>query len=116
MCKCTLNEYFIRDTLYTILKIYMATTKAAGTAKNLNDSNPKYLGVKRADGTPVNIGEIIVRQRGTKIMAGKNVGLGKDHTIFSMIMGIVKFDLKRKGNFDGRTTLRSIVSVVPTTK
>ena len=92
----------------------MATTKAAGTAKNLNDSNPKYLGVKRADGSSVAPGEIIVRQRGTKIMAGKNIGVGTDHTLFSMINGIVKFALKRKSNFDGRTTLRSIVSVSPT--
>ena len=91
----------------------MATTKAAGTAKNLNDSNPKYLGVKRADGSSVAPGEIIVRQRGTKIMAGKNIGVGTDHTLFSMINGIVKFALKRKSNFDGRTTVRSIVSVSP---
>ena len=56
----------------------MATTKAAGTAKNLTDSNPKYLGVKRSDGEKVGIGEIIVRQRGTLIMAGKNIGTGKD--------------------------------------
>jgi large subunit ribosomal protein L27 len=91
----------------------MATTKAAGTAKNLNDSNPKYLGVKRADGAVVNIGEIIVRQRGTKIMAGKNIGIGKDHTLFALIAGIVKFGRKRKTNFDGRKTVRSIVSVAP---
>ena len=91
----------------------MATTKAAGTAKNLNDSNPKYLGVKRADGTFVNVGEIIVRQRGTKIMAGRNIGVGKDHTLFSLISGIVKFGLKRKNDFDGRTTVRSIVEVQP---
>lgn len=91
----------------------MATTKAAGTAKNLNDSNPKYLGVKRADGAFVNTGEIIVRQRGTRIMAGKNIGIGKDHTLFSLVSGIVKFALKRKTNFDGRTTVRSIVSVAP---
>ena len=90
----------------------MATTKAAGTAKNLNDSNPKYLGVKRSDGTPVAIGEIIVRQRGTKIMAGRNIGVGKDHTLFSKIAGIVKFGTKRKGDFDGRTTVRSIVEIV----
>ena len=94
----------------------MATTKAAGTAKNLNDSNPKYLGVKRADGSQVAPGEIIVRQRGTKIMTGKNIGIGKDHTLFSMVNGIVKFALKRKSNFDGRTTLRSIVQVVPASK
>jgi large subunit ribosomal protein L27 len=91
----------------------MATTKAAGTAKNLNDSNPKYLGVKRGDGSSVGIGEIIVRQRGTKIMAGRNVGLGKDHTLFSLIKGFVKFSTKRKGDFDGRTTVRSSVEIVP---
>lgn len=91
----------------------MATTKAAGTAKNLNDSNPKYLGVKRSDGTLVGVGEIIVRQRGTKIMAGKNIGTGRDHTLFALIEGIVKFGSKRKGNFDGRTTVRSIVEVQP---
>ncbi len=89
----------------------MATTKAGGTAKNLNDSNPKYLGVKRADGQKVAVGEIIVRQRGTKIMAGRNIGVGKDHTLFSLIAGTVKFALKRKTNFDGRKTTRSIVSV-----
>ena len=91
----------------------MATTKAAGTAKNLNDSNPKYLGVKRADGAPVAIGEIIVRQRGTKIMAGRNIGIGKDHTLFSRIVGVVKFGKKRKQDFDGRSNVRSIVEVVP---
>lgn len=91
----------------------MATTKAAGTAKNLNDSNPKYLGVKRGDGSSVGIGEIIVRQRGTKIMAGRNIGIGKDHTLFAKIAGLVKFSTKRKGDFDGRTTVRSSVEVVP---
>ena len=94
----------------------MATTKAAGTAKNLTDSNPKYLGVKRADGAFVNIGEIIVRQRGTKIMAGKNIGVGKDHTLFSKIAGMVKFAQKRKNNFDGTRSVRSIVEVVPSTQ
>lgn len=90
----------------------MAHTKAGGSAKNLNDSNPKYLGVKRADGQKVTVGEIIVRQRGTAIMVGKNVGLGKDHTIFALKDGVVKFASKRKGNFDGKTTRRRIVSVV----
>lgn len=94
----------------------MATTKAAGTAKNLNDSNPKYLGVKRADGTKVGIGEIIVRQRGTKILAGRNIGMGKDHTLFSKIAGIVKFSTKRKNNFDGRTSVRASVEVTPLTQ
>lgn len=90
----------------------MAHTKAGGSAKNLNDSNPKYLGVKRADGQKVAVGEIIVRQRGTAVMVGKNVALGKDHTIFAMKDGIVKFGSKRKTNFDGSSTRRRIVSVV----
>ena len=90
----------------------MAHTKAGGTAKNLRDSNPKYLGVKRADGQRVAIGEIIVRQRGTKIMAGKNIGIGKDHTLFSRVEGTVKFRTKRKTNFDGRSNTRSVVDVL----
>jgi large subunit ribosomal protein L27 len=90
----------------------MATTKAAGTAKNLNDSNPKYLGVKRSDGQKVGIGEVIVRQRGTAILPGKNIGLGKDHTLFSLISGIVKFRSARKMNFDGKKTRRAVVDVL----
>lgn len=91
----------------------MATTKAAGTAKNLNDSNPKYLGVKRGDGSPVGIGQIIVRQRGTKILAGKHIGVGRDHTLFAEIAGVVKFRTVRKVAFDGRRKISSIVDVVP---
>ena len=90
----------------------MAHTKAGGTAKNLRDSNPKYLGVKRADGQNVAIGEIIVRQRGTKILAGRNIGLGKDHTLFARIAGVVKFRSKRKTSFDGQSSRRTIVDVV----
>ena len=90
----------------------MATTKAGGTAKNLRDSNPKYLGVKRADGQKVSPGEIIIRQRGTKILAGKNVGVGVDHTLFARITGVVKFRSKRKTDFDGRMNIRRIVDVV----
>ena len=89
----------------------MATTKAGGTAKNLRDSNPKYLGVKRADGQTVGIGEILVRQRGTKILAGKGIGIGKDHTLFARIAGIVRFRTTRKTNFDGRSKTRHIVHV-----
>ena len=90
----------------------MATTKATGTAKNLRDSNPKYLGVKRADGAAVSNGEIIVRQRGTKILPGRNIGVGKDHTLFSLIKGTVKFRIKRKTNFDGRLKARHLVEVI----
>jgi large subunit ribosomal protein L27 len=90
----------------------MATTKAGGTAKNLNDSNPKYLGVKRADGQKVAIGEVLVRQRGTPITAGKNVGVGHDHTLFALAAGTVKFRTKRKVAFDGRTVIRGVVDVI----
>lgn len=90
----------------------MAHTKAGGTAKNLRDSNPKYLGVKRSDGTSVSIGEIIVRQRGTKIIAGKNIGVGSDHTLFALTKGTVRFRSMRKTNFDGRSNRRAVVDVV----
>ena len=90
----------------------MAHTKAGGTTKNLRDSNPKYLGVKRADGQKVSTGEVLVRQRGTPIRAGKNVGVGKDHTLFSYTDGVVKFRSTRKTNFDGRTVTRRVVDVI----
>ena len=90
----------------------MAHTKAGGSAKNLTDSNPKYLGVKRADGQKVGVGEIIVRQRGTRIMVGKNVGLGKDHTLFALKAGIVKFRNARKTNFDGQIVHRRVLDIV----
>lgn len=90
----------------------MAHTKAGGTAKNLRDSQPKYLGVKRADGQKVGVGEIIVRQRGTAILPGKNIGVGSDYTLFALVAGVVHFRNKRKSNFDGRSVRRSIVDVV----
>lgn len=90
----------------------MATKKSAGSAKNLKDSQPKYLGVKRADGQAVKLGQIIVRQRGTKIEAGKNVRLGKDHTIFAMTDGIVSFRNMRKVRFDGSKVTKKAVDVV----
>lgn len=90
----------------------MATKKAAGTAKNMRDSQPKYLGVKRADGQQVKVGEIIVRQRGTKIEAGKGVKVGKDHTLFAVINGVVSFRDIRKTNFDGRTVSKKAVDVL----
>ena len=90
----------------------MAHRKAGGTAKNLRDSNPKYLGVKLADGQNAQSGSIIVRQRGTVIMAGSNVSTGKDHTLFALRPGIVKFGSKRKISFNGATVVKKIVNVV----
>lgn len=89
----------------------MATKKAAGSAKNLTDSNPKYLGVKLYAGETASTGSIIVRQRGTKVLAGKNVGIGKDHTLFALKPGKVSFGDKRKANFDGTHTVRKIVNI-----
>ena len=70
----------------------MATKKGAGSSRNGRDSNPQYLGVKAFGGETVPAGSIIVRQRGTKIHPGFNVGLGKDHTLFAKVGGVVKFE------------------------
>ena len=91
----------------------MSQKKGGGTAKNLRDSNPKYLGVKRADGQSVTTGQIIVRQRGTKIEAGKHVGIGNDHTLFALKDGVVAFRNARKTRFDGRVVSKKTVDVVP---
>jgi large subunit ribosomal protein L27 len=73
----------------------MAHKKGAGSTKNGRDSNAKRLGVKRYGGEYVIPGNIIIRQRGTKIRPGNHVGVGKDYTIFSMIEGQVTFETKR---------------------
>ncbi len=93
----------------------MAHTKAGGSSKNGRDSGPKFLGVKLSDGQSARPGMVIVRQRGTKIMAGKNVKVGKDHTLYAMITGLVSFSDKRKTNFDGRVVRRKIVDVLAPT-
>lgn len=69
----------------------MAHKKGVGSSRNGRDSNPKMLGVKRFDGQLVSAGSIIVRQRGTKVKPGQNVGVGRDHTLFALIDGYVKF-------------------------
>ncbi len=89
----------------------MAHRKAGGTAKNLQDSNPQYLGVKLYDGERANVGSIIVRQRGNKYDAGTNVGTGRDHTLFALSEGIVKFSKARKHKFNGNIVEKSVVSV-----
>lgn len=70
----------------------MAHKKAGGSSRNGRDSNPKMLGVKRYGGQTVRCGEILIRQRGTQFHPGKNVGLGRDFTIYAMIDGQVKFE------------------------
>jgi large subunit ribosomal protein L27 len=74
----------------------MAHKKGVGSSRNGRDSNPQYLGVKRFGGQKVVAGNILVRQRGTKFHAGKNVGLGTDHTLFALVDGVVKFEHKDK--------------------
>jgi large subunit ribosomal protein L27 len=73
----------------------MAHKKGGGTSRNGRDSQSQRLGVKRFAGQNVNAGTILVRQRGTRIHAGNNVGIGKDHTIFALIDGVVKFEPAR---------------------
>jgi len=82
-----------------------AHKKGVGSSKNGRDSNPQYLGVKRYDGQVVTTGTIIVRQRGTKIHPGQNMGIGKDDTLFALADGTVKFG--RKG------ADKKIVSILP---
>jgi len=89
----------------------MAHRKAGGTAKNLRDSNPKYLGTKLYEGQVAKTGMVIVRQRGTRIMPGENVGLGKDHTLFALQDGVVKFGTRRKTGFNGKTVVKKVAHV-----
>jgi len=89
----------------------MAHRKAGGTAKNLRDSNPQYLGTKLYAGQIARPGSIIIRQRGTKILAGDNVGMGKDHTLYAIKEGKVSFGTKRKTNFNKTTSVKKIVHV-----
>lgn len=89
----------------------MAHKKAGGTAKNLTRANPQFLGVKLYAGETARPGNIIVRQRGTRFVAGKGVGVGKDHTLFALAAGTVSFGNKRKTRFDGRAVERKVVTV-----
>ena len=89
----------------------MAHRKAGGSAKNLRDSNPKYLGTKLADGQAAKAGAVIVRQRGTKIEAGVNVKVGRDHTLYALNEGTVSFRNKRKVRFDGKVVTKKVADV-----
>jgi large subunit ribosomal protein L27 len=86
----------------------MAHKKGVGSSRNGRDSKPKMLGVKRFDGEVIRSGSIIVRQRGTRIAPGTNVGLGRDHTLFATVDGKVKFEWQTKD--------KKRVSVYPVTE
>lgn len=90
----------------------MAHRKAGGTAKNLRDSNPKYLGTKLYAGEQAQAGFVLVRQRGTRIRAGKNVGMGKDHTLYALKSGIVAFGSTRKQGFNHRILVKKVIHVI----
>ena len=89
----------------------MAHRKAGGSAKSLRDSNPKYLGIKRGNGSSVRTGEILVRQRGLKILPGDHVAVGNDHTLFAKQDGTVRFTSKRKATFAGVVKKRIVANV-----
>jgi large subunit ribosomal protein L27 len=84
----------------------MASKASGSSTKNGRDSHSKRLGVKRFDGQIVRAGNILVRQRGTKVYPGKNVGMGSDFTLFALVDGVVKFETRRNKKF---------VSVIPIT-
>jgi len=83
----------------------MAHKKGVGSSKNGRDSNPQYLGVKRYAGQAVSAGSILVRQRGTSILPGENVGVGSDYTLFALVTGTVNYARKGKN--------RKICSILP---
>jgi len=91
----------------------MAHKKAAGSAKNLRDSNPKYRGVKLFGGQFAKAGNIIVRQKGDKYKPGKNTYVGRDFTIHAAIDWIVHFRRKRFLRWDGRKYEKTVVEVLP---
>jgi large subunit ribosomal protein L27 len=82
----------------------MASKASGGSTKNGRDSHSKRLGVKRFDGQIVRAGNILVRQRGTKVYPGKNVGMGSDFTLFALVDGVVKFETRKN---------KKLVSIIP---
>jgi large subunit ribosomal protein L27 len=94
----------------------MAKTKNTGGTKLGRDPRPKYLGVKLFAGQPAKIGSIIVRQRGTSIIAGKNVKTGSDNTLYAIAEGVVSFRETRKKCFNGTQRLAKVAEVQPIKK
>jgi len=91
----------------------MAHKKSAGTTRNGRDSNPKYLGIKVAPGALIQVGSILVRQRGTKFHPGLNVKKGVDDTLFAKIAGKVKFRKLKKRKFDNSIKETDYIDILP---
>ena len=91
----------------------MAHKKSAGVSKNGRVSNPKYLGVKVTPGALARVGSVLVRQRGTDVLPGKGVSMGKDHTLFASRDGKVVMTYKRKVHFDNSIMRKKVMNVLP---
>jgi len=91
----------------------MAHTKAVGSTQLGRDSRPKYRGVKLHDGQVAQVGSVIIRQTGSSVLPGEGVRQGSDYTLYATSVGTVKFQTKRKTNYDGRRRTVKIVHVVP---
>ncbi len=91
----------------------MAHKKAAGTTKNGRDSNPKYLGIKINPGQMVSAGTVLARQRGTHILAGQNVGMGSDRTLFAIVAGKLHLRETRRTHFNNKSKTKKIFDVIP---
>jgi len=89
----------------------MAKTKSTGSARLGRDSQPKYLGIKLSDGQTARAGQILVRQRGTKFLPGKNVKRGGDDTLYASKKGMVYFTTKRKKRFNNSQRIAKIVNI-----
>ena len=106
-----LYQVLILLNIFDKLIKHMAHTKSGGSTQNSRDSSPKYLGIKIQDGGTAKPGFILVRQRGTKFVAGIGTQMGKDNTIFALKEGKVKFEEKRKKRFDGSQKRINRISV-----
>lgn len=89
----------------------MAHTKSGGSTKLGRESASKRLGVKRQEGQSVLVGEVLIRQRGTRYLPGLNVKKGSDDTLYAVKAGVVKFTTKKKTNFDGSTRRATVIQV-----
>ena len=89
----------------------MAKTKSAGATRLGRDSLPKYLGVKLHEGQTAKAGQVLIKQRGTKFIPGKNVKKGRDDTLYALKVGVVRFSTKRIRGFDNSQRIAKIVNV-----